>query len=90
MNMEQEDTKEAGFIGRWFGFAGWKAMSARARILTQIVYRVFFLLGLAAIIIGYGTVTGSDPGGLALIGMVGIWFLLFQAMVNFVFIEGSR
>ena len=88
--MEQEDTKEAGFIGRWFGFAGWKAMSARARILTQIVYRVFFLLGLAAIIIGYGTVTGSDPGGLPILLMIGGWFLLFQAMVNFIFVEGSR
>ena len=88
--MIQEDRKEAGFIGRWFGFAGWKAMSVQARILTQIVYRVCFLLGLAGLLIGHGIIVGQDPGGLALIGMVGIWFLLFQAMVNFVFFEGSR
>lgn len=88
--MEQDEKKEAGFIGRWFGFAGWKAMSTQARIITQIVYRVFFLLGLAGLLIGHGIIVGQDPGGLALIGMVGIWFLLFQAMVNFVFFEGSR
>ena len=90
MKMIPKERKEAGFIGRWFGFAGWKAMSVQARILTQIVYRVFFCLGLAGIIIGHGIIVGQDPGGLALIGMIGIWFLLFQAMVNFVFIEGSR
>ena len=88
--MEKKDGEEAGFIGRWFGFAGWKVMSAQARILTQIVYRVFFLLGLAGLLIGHGIIVGKDPGGLTLIAMVGIWFLLFQAMVNFVFIEGSR
>lgn len=88
--MQQEDQNEAGFFGRWFGFAGWRKMSASARIATQIAYRVFFMIGLAGLIIGYGVVTGSDPGGLAILTMVICWYLLFQVMVNFVFIEGSR
>jgi len=65
-------------------------MSTKARILTQIIYRIFFLLGLAALIIGYGIITDSDPGGLPLIVMIIGWFFIFQAMVNFVFVEGSR
>lgn len=88
--MQQEDQNEASFFARWFGFAGWRKMSASARIATQIAYRVFFMIGLAGLIIGYGTVTGSDPGGLAILTMVICWYLLFQVMVNFVFIEGSR
>ncbi|MEJ6563252.1 MAG: hypothetical protein QNL85_06060 [Euryarchaeota archaeon] len=87
--MDKEE-HERGFIGKWFGFQGWSAMSGKTRIFTQIIYRVFFLLGLAVLIIGYGTVTGSDPGGLPILLMIGGWFLLFQAMVNFIFVEGSR
>ncbi|MBT5391831.1 MAG: hypothetical protein HOL22_05725 [Euryarchaeota archaeon] len=81
---------EPGFFSKWFGFSGWRAMSAKARIFTQITYRVFFLLGLGALIIGYGLITDSDPGGLPLIGMIVGWFFIFQAMVNFIFVEGSR
>ena len=85
-----KEEQDAGFVARWFGFAGWRAMSARARITTLIAYRVFFMIGLAGLIIGYGVVTGSDPGGVAMLTMVICWYLLFQVMVNFVFIEGSR
>lgn len=90
MNMDREDEANTGFLSRWFGFAGWKAMAVQTRVFTQIVYRVFFLLGFAGLLIGHGIIVGDDPGGFTLIAMVGIWFLLFQAMVNFVFIEGSR
>jgi hypothetical protein len=65
-------------------------MSTKARILTQIIYRAFFLLGLAVLIIAYGTITGSDPGGLAIFALITGWFLAFQVVVNFVFVEGSR
>jgi len=62
--MEQENQQqEPHFISKWFGFSGWRVMSTKARILTQIIYRAFFLLGLAVLIIAYGTITGSDPGG---------------------------
>jgi hypothetical protein len=73
------------FFSTWFGFSGWNAMSAQTRIATQIMYRVFFLLGLAAIIVGYGTVTGSDPGGAVTLAMIAIWYLLFQFILNFHF-----
>lgn len=82
--------QEASFVARWFGFAGWREMSTKARIFTQIIYRVFFLIGLAVLLIGYVMLTGEDPGGLALLGMMVGWFLVFQVIVNFVFIEGSR
>jgi hypothetical protein len=88
--MKVEPGQELGFISRWFGFGGWRAMSLKTRIFTQIIYRFIFLLGLAIPIIGYGMVTGSDPGGLTLLGMMVGWFLIFQAMINFVFVEGSR
>jgi hypothetical protein len=89
--MEQEDQQqEPHFISKWFGFSGWRVMSAKARILTQIIYRAFFLLGLAVLIIAYGMITGSDPGGLAVLTLIIGWFLAFQAVVNFVFVEGSR
>ena len=85
-----KDEQEASFVARWFGFAGWRKMSASARIATQIAYRVFFMIGLAVLIIGYETVTSTDQGGLAILTMVILWYLLFQVMVNFVFVEGSR
>ena len=87
---EDDTTPEPSFFARWFGFAGWRAMSVKARIFTQILYRIFFLLGLAVIIIAYGMITDSDPGGLPLIGMIVVWFFIFQAMINFIFVEGSR
>ncbi|MBT59924.1 MAG: hypothetical protein CMA63_00035 [Euryarchaeota archaeon] len=91
MNQEKEyEEQEARFIARWFGFAGWRTMSVKARIFTQILYRVFFLMGLMALIIGYNLVAGNDPGGLAMFGMIVGWFLIFQVIVNFIFVEGSR
>ena len=89
--MEKENQQqEPHFISKWFGFSGWRVMSAKARILTQIIYRVFFLLGLAVLIIAYGTVTGSDPGALAIFSIIVGWFLIFQVIINFIFVEGSR
>ena len=35
--MDKEE-HERGFIGKWFGFQGWSAMSGKARIFTQIIY----------------------------------------------------
>ena len=89
--MEKENQQqEPHFISKWFGFSGWRVMSTTARILTQIIYRVFFLLGLAVLIIAYGTVTGSEPGGLAIFSIIVGWFLIFQVIINFIFVEGSR
>ena len=82
--------EERGFFSKWFGFSGWRIMSAKTRIFTQILYRVAFLFGLALLIIGYGYVTGSEPGGSPLIAMIVIWYMAFQAMINFIFVEGSR
>ena len=82
--------KDPGFFSRWFGYSGWRVMSAKTRIFTQIIYRVFFLLGLAALIIGFGMITGSDPGGGPLLVMILLWYLIFQAFINFIFVEGSR
>ena len=91
MNQDAQKTdQESSFISRWFGFAGWRSMSTKARILTQIVYRVFFLFGLAVLIIAHGMITGNDPGGLAIFVMIVGWFLAFQVLVNFIFVEGSR
>jgi hypothetical protein len=82
--------EERGFFSKWFGFSGWRIMSAKTRIFTQIIYRVAFLFGLALLIIGYGYVTGSEPGGLPLTAMIVIWYMAFQAVINFIFVEGSR
>tara|TARA_B100000767_G_scaffold135098_1_gene128162 strand:- start:64 stop:318 length:255 start_codon:yes stop_codon:yes gene_type:complete len=82
--------EERNFISKWFGFSGWKVMSAKSRIGIQILYRAIFLLGLGILIIGYGYVMNDDPGGVALFGMVLVWFMLFQFIINFIFIEGSR
>lgn len=81
---------ERSFFSKWFGFSGWRIMSAKTQILTQILYRIIFLFGLALLIIGYGYITDSDPGGLPLITMIVVWYLVFQAMINFIFVEGSR
>lgn len=78
------------FYSKWFGFSGWRRMSATTQIFTQIVYRIVFLIGLAALIIGYGVVTDSEPGGLTLTLMIVGWYMAFQAIVNFIFVEGSR
>jgi hypothetical protein len=82
--------EERGFFSKWFGFSGWRVMSAKARIFTQILYRIIFLFGLAALIIGYGYITGSEPGGGPLTVMIVIWYMAFQAVINFIFVEGSR
>ena len=82
--------KEPGFFSKWFGYSGWRVMSAKARIFTQIIYRVFFLFGLAVLIIGYGMITESDPGGAPILALIVVWYLIFQAFINFIFVEGSR
>jgi hypothetical protein len=77
------------FISRWFGFSGWKVMSAKARISIQILYRIFFLIGPGVLIVLYGIITGSDPNGIAILALIFIWFLIFQFLVNLIFVEGS-
>ena len=89
--MEQKNQKpEPKFISKWFGFSGWRVMSTKVQIFTQIIYRVFFLLGLVVLIVAYGIITGSDPEGLPIFVIIGGWFLAFQVVVNFVFVEDSR
>jgi len=77
-------------FSKWFGFSGWKVMSAKARVSIQILYRIFFLIGLGVLIVGYGLVTGSDPGGIAILSMIILWFMFFQFLINLIFVEGSR
>ena len=62
MNQDAQHTEqEASVIARWFGFAGGRAMATKARIFTQILYRVYLLLGHAYLIIAHGKNTGNDP-----------------------------
>ena len=78
------------FFSRWFGFSGWRVMSAKARIGIQILYRVLFVIGLFPLIVAYGMVAGEDPGGIQIIGIIVVWYLFFQFFVNLIFIEGSK
>ena len=52
--------EKRGFFSTWFGFTGWRVMSAKAQIFTQILYRVIFLLGLGCLIAGYGYLTNEE------------------------------
>ena len=86
INMEDQ----RNFFSRWFGFSGWKAMSTKTRISVQILYRIMFLAGLFVLIISYGVITKNDPNGVAIILMIGGWYLCFQFFINLIFVEGSR
>ncbi len=80
-----------GFIQTWFGFNGWKELSTRGSIFATIAYRVIFVAGLTAAIMVYSyALDGEDPS-LGYIAVVGVlWFLVFQFIVNLVFVNGSR
>ena len=91
--MEEENNSDTGMVSLiwlWFGFEGWKQLSLGKRIGAQILYRVFFVAGFAACIIFYTTVFGEDPPLAPLVGMLLGWFLFFQALLNFIFVIGSR
>ena len=80
-----------GFIQTWFGFNGWKELSTRGSIFATIAYRVIFVFGLAASIMTYSFASGGEDPSLLWIAIVGVvWFLMFQFMVNLVFVNGSR
>ena len=80
-----------GFIQEWFGFNGWKELSTRGSIFATIAYRVVFVFGLAASIMTYSFASGGEDPSLLWIAIVGVvWFLMFQFMVNLVFVNGSR
>ena len=80
-----------GFVQRWFGFNGWKEMSTRGNIVASIMYRIFFVAGLAAAIMTYTFASGGEDPSAVWICVVGlVWFLVFQFMVNLVFVNGSR
>ena len=80
-----------GFIRQWFGFHGWKNLSAEGSIVATIFYRVFFVVGLAFAIIAYSYISGGDDPSLIWIATVGFaWFLFFQFMINLIFVNGSR
>ena len=80
-----------GFIQEWFGFNGWKELSARGSIVATIFYRVFFAVGLGVAIIAYSFVSGGEDPSLLYISIVGIvWFLIYQFLINLIFVNGSR
>ena len=80
-----------GFIQTWFGFNGWNELSTRGSIFATIAYRVIFVFGLAASMMTYTFASGGEDPSLLWITIVGVvWFLMFQFMVNLVFVNGSR
>jgi heme/copper-type cytochrome/quinol oxidase subunit 4 len=78
-----------GFFGRWFGFEGWKRLNGSQRILQQIAYRIGFVIGLAIFVIAYVMICKQDPTW-ELIPIILVWFLIYQALLNFIFVQGSR
>ena len=80
-----------GFIQQWFGFNGWKSLSTKGSIFATIFYRILFVLGLAVSIIAYSYASGGDDPSFIWITIVGLaWFLIFQFLINLIFINGSR
>ena len=80
-----------GFIQEWFGFGGWQELSARGSIVATIFYRVFFAVGLAMAIITYTIISGGEDPSLLYITLVAIiWFLIYQFLINLIFVNGSR
>ena len=61
-----------GFIQEWFGFNGWKELSTKGSVLATIAYRVVFVMGLAAAIIGYSYASGGEDPSLLYIAIVGL------------------
>ena len=80
-----------GFIRQWFGFNGWKELSTRGSIFATIFYRVMFVAGLAVSIMVYSYASGGEDPSSFWILIVGlIWFLIFQFLINLIFVNGSR
>ena len=80
-----------GIIQQWFGFNGWKELSTKGSVFATIAYRIFFVLGLALSIVFYSYASGGEDPSLLWIAIVGfVWFLMFQFMINFIFVNGSR
>tara|TARA_B100001248_G_scaffold224855_1_gene182231 strand:+ start:87 stop:338 length:252 start_codon:yes stop_codon:yes gene_type:complete len=80
-----------GFIQEWFGFGGWQELSARGSIVATIFYRVFFAVGLGIAIITYTIISGGEDPSLLYITLVAIiWFLIYQFLINLIFVNGSR
>ena len=80
-----------GFIQEWFGCNVWNELSTKGSIFATVAYRVFFVFGLAAAIVVYSYASGGEDPSLFWIAVVGcVWFLVFQFMVNLIFVNGSR
>ena len=79
-----------GFIQKWFGFNGWKALSTRGSVFATILYRILFVVGLAAAIITYSYISGGEDPSIIWITIVGlVWFLVFQFSINLIFVNSS-
>ena len=79
-----------GFIQKWFGFNGWKALSTRGSVLATILYRILFVVGLATAIITYSYISGGEDPSIIWITIVGlVWFLVFQFSINLIFVNSS-
>ncbi len=79
-----------GFIQKWFGFNGWKALSTKGSVFATILYRILFVAGLAAAIITYSYISGGEDPSIIWIAIVGIvWFLIFQFSINLIFVNSS-
>ena len=80
-----------GTFSRLFGYHGWKNLDKRANVFHQIVYRISFIAGLIAVIVGFSIASGGEDISLApLLLVVLLWLPLFQLMYNLVFFTGSR
>ena len=80
-----------GFVKQWFGFNGWKELSTRGSFFATIFYRVMFVAGLAVSIMVYSYASGGEDPSSFWILIVGlIWFLIFQFLINLIFVNGSR
>ncbi|MDP6906796.1 MAG: hypothetical protein QF440_05210 [Candidatus Thalassarchaeaceae archaeon] len=77
-------------IRKWFGFEGWKELTTKKSIFLQITWRIGFAIGLIVFIVAYGIAFDKDPPLEALCGILLIWFLIYQAILNFIFVQGSR
>ena len=79
-----------GFIQKWFGFNGWKALSTSESVAATILYCIMFVVGLAAAIITYSYISGGEDPSIIWITIVGlVWFLVFQFSINLIFVNSS-
>ena len=59
-------------------------------MFATILYRIFFVVGLAAAIVTYSYISGGEDPSIFWIAIVGlIWFLVFQFSINLIFVNGS-